>query len=359
MATLTLPGADIRGFYHQLGIRLPETSRAEVSVRCFADPDAHRREDRDPSCSVNLISGAWKCHACGARGGAYDAALAKKHGPRSAIDLMIAHGLTDRRARLRTAAELLRDPDGPRIVRTHTGARRRPAEHRPPRMALQATEQDISRWQTALSRRPSLIARLARERGWRHDTIRALELGLDCGRITIPIRNAHGQLRGVLRYQPEHAGRPKMLAVLGSRIGLVPHPAAELSERILLVEGPPDMIAARSRGLPAIAVPGDHAWQPAWAPLFAGRPIQIVMDADMQGRAAAERIAHDLADLSQIRILDLAPLRADGYDLTDWLLERAELADGSLGTQLAAARTAQTTPYSTAAMTIERRSGKR
>jgi hypothetical protein len=150
-----------------------------------------------------------------------------------------------------------------------------------------------------------------------------------------------------------------MLAELGSRVGLIPHPFAETSKRILLVEGPPDMIAARSRGLPAIAVPGDHAWQPAWAPLFAGRQIQIVMDADMQGRAAAERIAHDLADLSQIRILDLAPLRADGYDLTDWLLERAELADRSLGTRLAGAGTAQTTPYSTAAMTIERRSGKR
>ena len=63
MATLKLPGADIRGFYHQLGIQLPERPCIEASVRCFADPDAHRREDRDPSCSVNLISGAWKCHA--------------------------------------------------------------------------------------------------------------------------------------------------------------------------------------------------------------------------------------------------------------------------------------------------------
>jgi hypothetical protein len=38
-----------------------------------------------------------------------------------------------------------------------------------------------------------------------------------------------------------------MLAALGSRMGLIPHPTGETSERILLVEGPPDMIAARSR----------------------------------------------------------------------------------------------------------------
>ena len=83
------------------------------------------------------------------------------------------------------------------------------------------------------------------------------------------------------------------------------------------------MIAARSRGLPAIAVPGDHAWQPAWAPLLAGRHIQIVMDADKQGRTAAMRIAHDLADHAPAQIVDLAPLREDGYDLTDWLLDNA------------------------------------
>ena len=58
--SLTLPGADVRGFYHDLGIALPDTPRADVSVSCFADPDAHRRADRDPSCSVNTITGAWQ-----------------------------------------------------------------------------------------------------------------------------------------------------------------------------------------------------------------------------------------------------------------------------------------------------------
>jgi len=151
--------------------------------------------------------------------------------------------------------------------------------------------------------------------------MRSLELGIDRGRITIPIRNATGQLRGVHRYQPDHTARPKMLAALGSRLGLVPHPAVEMSSRVLLVEGPPDMIAARSRGLAAIAVPGDHAWQPHWAHLLAERDVTILMDADTQGRAAAQRIAADLAGHAEAHVVDLDSLRNDGYDLTDWLLE--------------------------------------
>ena len=131
MATLTLPGADIRGYYQQLGIQLPERARLEAPVRCFADPAAHRREDRDPSCSVNVVNGAWQCHGCGARGGAYDAAIAKGHTPRSAIDLMIAHGLIERRARLRTARELLRRISTARggCARTLAHAREKTSPH--------------------------------------------------------------------------------------------------------------------------------------------------------------------------------------------------------------------------------------
>ncbi len=316
MATLTLSGADVRSYYRELGIDLPDTSRAEVSVRCFADPGAHRREDRDPSCSVNVLNGAWRCHACGARGGAYDAALAKGHSPRSAIDLMISHGLTERRARLQTARELLSTPaDRAQPTQSHAAAARPRAQH---------SRSQIGTSTAGTRRSPAGPA------SWRDSAtnaagtttpIRALELGFDRGRITIPIRNARGSLRGLLRYQPEPTSRPKMLASQGSRLGLIPHPAVEASERVLLVEGPPDMIAARSNGLPAIAVPGDHAWHAAWATLLAGRQITIIMDADRQGRSAAQRIGADLATTADPQILELAPHRNDGYDLTDWLLE--------------------------------------
>ena len=88
---------DVRAFYAALGIELRAGAALNAAVRCFAQPDAHQHGDRSPSCSVSLASGAWNCHGCGARGGAYDAALATGHSPRSAMQLVIAHGLAERR----------------------------------------------------------------------------------------------------------------------------------------------------------------------------------------------------------------------------------------------------------------------
>ncbi|MGH2873501.1 MAG: toprim domain-containing protein, partial [Solirubrobacteraceae bacterium] len=146
------------------------------------------------------------------------------------------------------------------------------------------------------------------------------------GRITIPVRDPDSRLVGLLRYQPwPKPGQPKMLAALGSRRALLPRPAAEPSKEILLVEGEPDMIAARSRDLPAVAVPGAETWQSQWASLFAGREVTIVMDCDPEGRRVAERIAEDLYGLADARVFDIAPDRHDGYDLTDLLLDHPRL----------------------------------
>lgn len=325
MTVITFPGADVRGFYRRLGIVLPDSPSLNVSVRCFADPDAHQHADRAPSCSVNTQTGAWKCHGCGASGGAFDAALARHHDSRSAMDLLIDYHLAERRTRLQPASALVSQrPVRPAPVRwPHTAAHS--TSHPIGNDSLAITEDDVRRWQQRLAHHPNLLARLQHTRAWRHDTIRALGLGYDRGRITIPVRTGSGRLRGLLRYQPEPTGRPKMLAVAGSRLGLVPHPAAEASEHVLLVEGPPDMIAARSAGASAIAVPGDHAWQPDWAELLTGRHVTIVMDCDPPGRAAAARIAGDLRHVGTVEILDLAPARTDGYDLTDWLLAGGEV----------------------------------
>ena len=149
-----------------------------------------------------------------------------------------------------------------------------------------------------------------------------LRLGVDRRRITIPVRDDRAALIGLLRYQPwPKPGELKMLATAGSRRALLPHPAAEPSTAVVLVEGEPDMIAGRSHGLPAIAVPGVDGWRPGYVRLLAGREVTVVMDCDEHGREAAARVSNDLSTVSDVRVLDLAPDRNDGYDLTDWLLE--------------------------------------
>lgn len=315
--TQTLAGADIRGYYHALGISIPVWAGTNASVSCFADPDAHHHGDRDPSCSINLQHGAWHCHGCGAAGGAYDAATARGYTARAAIDLMVSHGLIERRAKpLNARATAGRPP----------AQRANPAEQRAHRPRLAITELDVRHWQAALTEQTQLIAKLTRGRGWLYSTMHELGLGCDAGRVTIPVRDRDRRLVGLLRYQPwpKH-GQAKMLAAPGSRRALLPHPAAEPSTEILLVEGEPDMIAARSRDIPAIAVPGAETWRPEWAPLFTGREVTIIMDCDPEGRRAAERIAQDLHGLAAARVLDIAPDRRDGYDLTDLLLDHPRL----------------------------------
>ena len=102
------------------------------------------------------------------------------------------------------------------------------------------------------------------------------------------------------------------------------------------------MISARSRGLPAIAVPGDDAWEAQWARLLAGRHVSVVFDCDRAGREAAARIAGDLK-AAGVRgsIIDLARGRADGYDLTEWLAERETLGGQELRRVLGAPETRQ------------------
>lgn len=322
---------DVRTFYAAIGIELPARAALNATVRCFAQPDAHQHRDSSPSCSVSLASGAWNCHGCGAHGGAYDAARAAGHSPRSAMDLLIAHGLAEYRAaghrptyrhsQPARAATLAKPPAAPAVI-----------------TPLAADEDDIASWAGMLDDDSRLARRLALERSWGIRVIRMLQIGIDGARITIPVRDALGALQGVLRYDPFGPRKPKMLAIPGTRLGLIPHPARIAQKYIVLVEGPPDMIAARSCGLAAIAVPGTSAWHPAWAEQLTGKHVTIVMDCDPPGRAASAKIATSLSATGiRVDVVDLAPGRSDGYDLTDRILERRRQHTGPLNARAVAA----------------------
>jgi hypothetical protein len=89
---------------------------------------------------------------------------------------------------------------------------------------VQENSDDLARWQDALAADVAAITKLARQRGWVCAAMLKLGLGLDRGRITIPVRVAERGLIGLLRYQPApRCGEPKMLAA-GSRRALLPHP---------------------------------------------------------------------------------------------------------------------------------------
>jgi hypothetical protein len=312
-----MAGGEVRAFYEALGIVLPGWAHTEAPVRCFADPGAHKREDRDASCSVSLNSGAFNCHGCGARGGAYDAALARGRSPREAIDLMVAYGLTERRRRDTSRARARKQPRQPTTAA---------------QASLAITAEQVREWADRLQRSPALIARLESRRGWSRRALLELEIGFDGERITAPIWrpatpaervcSQRVVLQGALRLRVDSTQQPKVTAVPGTRLGLMPPPAWTRERQVLLVEGASDMLAARSAGLPAIAVPGANAWRAEWASALDGRTVVVVMDCDRPGRQAAVRIAEDLERRGiHTGIGDLAPARQDGYDVSDWLRE--------------------------------------
>ena len=237
----------------------------------------------------------------------------------------LGDGAADR-ARPRRAREAERQPTNRQRCTRASRPDTRTAAPAPAAITpLAADEDDIASWAATLEDNSRLTRRLALERAWGIRVIRQLQIGFDGARITIPVRDAHGALQGVCRYDPFGPREPKMLALPGTRLGLIPIPRAIAQKYVVLVEGPPDMIAARSCGLAAIAVPGTSAWQPPWADSY-----RQARDARHglrpAGRAAAERSPPACARPYPGRIVDLAPGRNDGYDLTDRILERRRQA---------------------------------
>lgn len=313
----------VRELYARLGIRLLRATGNEAAARCFASPEAHRRDDRHPSLSVSLVSGAWFCHACGARGGAYDAALVRGHTPRSAIELLIEHGLVEPR------------PTGQAARRRQSQRQARSASvplPPPPEDRLGVSELQVSTWSAELLRHPDLLVRLARERTIEVETLRAFAIGFDGQRITIPIRDAEGALIGLLRWLPfDRRSAPKMLALLGSCRDLFPPPEQMTGEAIVLCEGEPDALAAHSAGIQAVSVPGAASWRDPWSRRFASQTVTIAFDCDPQGRSAARSVHGSLKAAGvTATVVDLNPSRDDGYDLTEHLRRNGRSATAQL-----------------------------
>ena len=187
-----LPGADVRGFYHALGIELADWAQQEASVACFADPDAHARQDRDASCSVNVEAGVWRCHGCGAAGGPYDAATARGRTPREAMELLVSYGLAERHPVGQRSPQ--------RRVAVADSRSRPPGGRVPGRVALKVGEPGVVCWGDQLARLPwpPRVLRPAQRRVWSREVL----LGLECGRITIPIRNG-GRVAWAAALRPE------------------------------------------------------------------------------------------------------------------------------------------------------------
>ena len=241
---MTTSGADrasfgsVRSFYAELGVDVPDRAGPWVPVRCFAPGHDH---DRNPSCNVSLEHGSFNCHACGAKGGAYDAAVVLGRTASDAAALCKRHALGSWDERGGGVAPPIQprnratpaegDDEQGCTVEQYAEAKKIPADflHR-----LGITDYKDSRWPNRVLRIPYIDAA-------------GNELGV---RIRHRLHKGPSGDRFVWR-----KGSKPML------YGLPFLPRVRELGYVVLVEGESDCHTLWSHRIPALGLPGANGWK--------------------------------------------------------------------------------------------------
>lgn len=287
-------GGRVREFYSEMGVELPGQSTGKnISVRCFTNAAGHQHGDRNASCSIDALTGQWKCFACNQAGNPYQAAIALGYTSQRAHELAKQYGLWLE----------VEKPDRPRLP----------------------TERQLTAWRNRLLGSPKILARLWELKGWTPRAIVRCGIGWDGQRLTFPIRDKRLARAGLVRYLP--GGKPKTIALPGSKRLLFPAPEVLSRKRpLFLVEGEPAAVSIRSCGHQATAIPGVNGWRLDFAQRLAGFKLIILPDCDRQGRDLADRMS---GMLPSARLVDVWPSREDGWDIADEIALAAQ--QGGLG----------------------------
>ena len=241
-------------------------------------------DDKEPSLDIDLVSGVYKCRACGAAGNAR-----------------------------RYITEVLgKDPKDFGL-----------SDH--------ISEAEVERYHAALLANPEALAYLRQRRSVKLKTLKDWKIGYDgqTSRIVFPIRDEQGGVANLRRYLPNaKGGSPKTISVKG-RGGnyLHPHAILKRQDTIVIVAGETDWLVATDRGLPAVTCTGGESyWNKKWNELFRGKDVNIVYDVDDEGRRGARRVAKALHGIARrVRIIDLERGGVDTEshpkgDLSDYFL---------------------------------------
>jgi hypothetical protein len=190
------------------------------------------------------------------------------------------------------------------------------------------TETKIEGWHEGLLSRKPRLEELMERKGLTLKTLRQYEIGWDPDQnaYTIPVRDMHGDIANVRRYQfdvPDE--RRKIWSVKGmGRPALYPIDQLE-APSILICEGEWDALLAIQNGIPAITRTGTaDTWKKEWSHLFAGKKVLLCHDADRKGQVANQKIT-----ISLLRVVDSVTVvelpyeitAKNGKDLGDYFLE--------------------------------------
>lgn len=269
----------------RLGITWTSVGEDEVRLKCPA------HEDETPSANLNVAKNLWKCHAAGCgKSGDFVSFLAYLAGvERSTVLVDLA---------TRYDIGLVKTIDPQRVEEWHS--------------RIWANE---------------VLKKELYKRGLVDDDIRRYRLGVDQGRITIPVEDPQGRVINIRKYLPGAPG-PKKMQNLKSYTGTALYPVKQIGFSSIVICGGEmkAVVAARllnPHGIGALCVTaGEGAWDPSFTPLFKGKIVYVCMDVDTGGRVASRRVAaHVVWEAQSVRIVSL-PLDIHQYpkgDINDWV----------------------------------------
>lgn len=292
-----------RKFYLKYFPKLPSSvDRPEVQVCCpFHD-------DSEPSFSINLVTGLWKCFGPCQEGGDAYSFYQKRHD----VNFPTAKREVDK-----LMAELGSDDSSTdEVVETTAVA--------------PVAEENIMRWHKLLLSTPNVLEFLYNERGYNKDTIVKFKIGYDGGRITIPIYDEQGLCMNVRRYLPKGKGQNKMINYKAGYGKARLFPVENLkSNSILLCEGEMDMILANQLGFAAMTTTGGAGtWLLGWTMQFKDKIVYICYDIDPGGKDGALKVAKALHGVAKkVYIIDLPLTEPKNADVTDYFIKHGYTVD--------------------------------
>ncbi len=93
------------------------------------------------------------------------------------------------------------------------------------------------------------------------------------------------------------------------------------ADYVFLPEGEKDADTLTSMGLTATTAPGGAGapWLDSYTATLARKHVTVMVDSDAPGRKRGRKIAEALSGkAASVKVLDLAPDREDGFDVSDW-----------------------------------------
>lgn len=262
---------------------------ANNEVRCKCPFHA----DTTPSCDINTETGVFVCRSCKAKGHIAKL-LARITG--KGVHLVLSR---------------LRDKYG--------GAKDKPIE---PSL--------IEEWHQEIWENEHLLAELDK-RAVTEDLIRKYRLGVDSGRITIPIGNSEGIYVNVRKYKP---GARSYKFINTSKRGVARlYPFDQLHyDRIVVCGGElKAMVAAKQlnpHGVGAISLTaGEGNWDASFNDFFRDKAVFICLDVDKHGRMASASLCAQIYRFAETTHEIVLPIDVEKGDINDFVSSGGDMWD--------------------------------